>query len=57
LFGAMVVALLVFRDSRGYMLLWMYGMVGIIAWVWKCVCGREGQWRGLIHSPKRAYLA
>jgi len=23
------------------MLLWMYGMVGIIAWVWKYVCGRE----------------
>jgi len=34
LFGAMVVALVVFCDFRAYMLLWVYGMVGIIAWVW-----------------------
>jgi len=26
------------------MLLWMYGMVGIIVWVWKCDCTRK-QWR------------
>jgi len=30
----MVVALVVFCDFRAYMLLWVYGMVGIIAWVW-----------------------
>jgi len=29
----MVVVLVVFRDFRAYMLLWMYGIVGIIAWV------------------------
>ena len=38
LFGAVIVVLLVFRDVSAYMLLWMYGMVGIIVWVWKCDC-------------------
>ena len=40
LFGAMVVILLVFLNFWAYMLLWMYGMVGIIVWMWKCGCGR-----------------
>jgi len=29
----MAIVLLVFLDFRASMLLWMYGMVGIIAWV------------------------
>ena len=35
LFGAVVVVLLIFCDVWAYMLLWMYGMVGIIVWMLK----------------------
>ena len=38
LFGAVAIILLVFRDVWAYMLLWMYGMVGIIVWMRKCDC-------------------
>jgi len=40
------------------MLLWMYGMVGIIVWMWKCDCTGK-QWRDLqnrldSHSSSRS---
>jgi len=40
LFGVMVIILRVFRDFWAYMLLWTYGMVGIIVWMWKYGCCR-----------------
>ena len=36
----MVVILRVFHDFWAYMLLWTYGMVGIIVWMWKYGCCR-----------------